>query len=32
MCDSDFDLLELPEEMLEEVAGGNGCGIDPNGG
>ena len=31
MCDSNIDLVELPEEVLDEIAGGAGCGIDPNG-
>lgn len=31
MTDTDFELIELAEELLGEIAGGNGCGIDPNG-
>ena len=31
MRESDLDLIELPQEALADVAGGNGCCIDPLG-
>ena len=31
MSESNIEPIELPDELLDEIAGGNGCGIDPNG-
>ena len=31
MCDSTIEPIELPEELLAEVAGGEGNGFDPHG-